>query len=112
MTLPSQTVLTVPGNPNYTLRTRFDGRDFNLKFLWNEREERWYLDIRTDSDLPIVMGIKLITNRPLLRFYKFDARLPPGELYAWSLTTDESPPGLFELGSGKRVELSYHPVGF
>ncbi len=111
-TLPTQTIPTLEGNPNYTMRVRLDGRDFAFHMLWNEREERWYLSIKSTEDELLAMGIKIITNRPLLRFYQWDKRLPQGELWAWDLTNDQSPPGLFDLAPGKRVELSYHPVGF
>lgn len=110
--LPTQTIPTLDdGSANYTMRTRLDGRDFNLHFKWNAREERWYFDILTDAEVPIAMGIKIIANRPLTRFYQWDRRLPPGDLIAWDLTNNGSPPGFYDLAKGKRVELSYHPVG-
>ncbi len=111
--LPTQVIPTLDdGSANYTMRVRLDGRDFNLRMLWNEREERWYLDIKTDADVPLAMGIKIITNRPLTRFYLYDKRLPQGLLMAHDLTNDGSPPGIYDLAPGKRVELTYHPLGF
>lgn len=110
--LPTQTIPTVAGDPNYTMRVRLDGRDFGLHFVWNEREERWYLTIRSDQDEILAAGIKLIANRPLLRFYQWDKRLPQGELWAWDLTPNGAPPGLYDMEPGNRVELTYHPVGF
>lgn len=108
------TILTnFSGDSNYTMRTRLDGRDFNLRFLWNEREERWYMDILSDADVPLAMGIKIVTNRPLIRYYKWDSRLPQGELWAIDLSSIAGePPGFNELGKGQRVELSYQQAGF
>jgi hypothetical protein len=100
-------VPTVPGTPFHVVKARLEGRDFLLHLSWNQREERWHLSIHDDEDTPILAGIKLVTNWPLLRHYHFDLRVPPGELMAADLTRDGSPAALDELGIGKRVELTY-----
>lgn len=110
-TIPNtQTIATTPGRPDYSMRTRLDGRNYQLRFLWNMREERWYFDIISDADELLAAGIKIIANRPLIRFYQWDVRLPPGEFRAVDLSTNGSPPGLFDMGKGLRVELTYYPV--
>lgn len=101
---------TVPGLPDYTLRTRLDGRDYNLRFLWNEREARWSMSILTPEDEVLAYGIRLVLNWPLLRFYQYDDRLPPGEMMAMDLSPDKSAPGLDDLGVDKRVQLTYFAV--
>jgi hypothetical protein len=98
---------TSPGVAYFTQKTRFEGRDFILKFAYNSREERYYLHIFDEQEEPILMGLKLVANWPLLRHYRYEPRLPPGELMAVDLTGDGSPPTLNELGEGKRVELTY-----
>jgi hypothetical protein len=104
------TIPTAPGVPFYTQRTRLDGREYLLRFSWNEREERWYLAIADEAEVVLVLGIKLVANWPLTRFYKFDPRLPPGELMVSDLTGTGTPPGLDDLGVGKRCELTYFAV--
>ena len=98
---------TSPGVPYFTQKTRLDGRDFLLRFAYNERAERFSLSIFDESEQPVLLGLLLVANWPLLRHYRADARLPPGELMAVDLTGDGSPPTLDELGEGKRVELTY-----
>lgn len=93
--------------PYYSQRTRLDGRDYVLEFAYNEREERWYLSIFDEAKTPLARGIKLIANWSLLHPYRFDPRMPPGELTASDTTGDGSPPTLLELGEGKRCELVY-----
>lgn len=110
MAATPQVIPTVAGNPNYTMRTRLDGRDYLLRFQWNQREERWYFDIFADTNEPLAVGIKIIPNRPLLRFYQWDQRLPPGEFVANIDIADDSPPGLYEMAIGERCELTYFPV--
>lgn len=107
-------VLVIPtttGRPYHSLRTRLDGRDYTLRFAWNQREERWYLTILDDEDTVLLAGLKLIANWPLLRHYHSDPRVPPGELAAMDLTEGGgTPPGLDDLGQGKRCELTYYAV--
>lgn len=98
---------TSAGVPYYSQKTNLEGREFVLRFSYNERIERWYLGIFDEEETPLLQGLKLLANVPLLRHYRHDPRLPPGELMA--LTTDGSgePPTLNELGPGRRAELIY-----
>ncbi len=98
---------TSPGVPYYTQKTRLDGRDFILKFAYNERAASYSLSIYDEEETPLLLGLRLVANWPLLRHYRYDVRLPPGELLVIDLTGDLSPPALDELGEGKRCELTY-----
>jgi len=110
-TFTSRYVLpTQQGVPFYTQRLTLDGRDFNFRFAWNQRLERWYLDIRDGADVPLLVGLKLVTNWPLLQAYHHDERLPPGELVVFTSLPDTSPPGYMDLGIGLRCELVYGDV--
>jgi hypothetical protein len=94
-------------DPYYRQKTKLEGRDFILAFSYNERIERWYLSIYDEEETPLRLGIKLITNWPLLRHYHFDPRMPPGELMAVASDGSREPATLLELGEGKRVRLLY-----
>lgn len=98
---------TIPEEPYYRQKTNLEGREFLLSFSYNQRIDRWYLSIYDEEETPLLLGLKLVANWPLLRHYRYDTRLPPGELMA--LTTDGStaPPTLTELGPGRRAELVY-----
>lgn len=98
---------TLQGVPYQTQRTRLDGRDFLLDFSWNMRAERWALDLYDDTDTILVGGILLVTNRPLLRFCKWDPRVPQGDLRVIDVSSDGSPPGFYDLALGQRCELVY-----
>ncbi len=91
----------------WTQKTRLDGRDYLLRFSYNQRLDRYFLDLLDDEETPLVQGIRLVTNWPLLRHYRWDERVPPGELMAISLQTDVTPPRFGELGEGRRCELTY-----
>lgn len=103
-------VVVIPGGDGrafFEQRVKLDGREYFLTTKWNQREGRWYISLFDNVQEPIVESIKLVSNWPLLRYYKFDPRTPPGELFAMDRTGDGSPPGFDDVGSGKRVELTY-----
>jgi hypothetical protein len=89
-------------------RINLDGRTFTIELMWNMTEERWHLSIYDAEEEPIVLGVCVVANWPLLRYSQFDPRMPPGEMLAQDLTGDGSPPGVDDFGLGKRVELTYY----
>jgi hypothetical protein len=105
------TPLSIPvlgGSPYTTQRLNLDGRVYTLALSWNEGQGTWYLALFDAENSPIVQGLRIVANWPLLRYYHFDTRCPPGELYAQDLTGDGSAPGFDDFGIGKRVELTYY----
>lgn len=100
-------IQTTPGEPYYRQKTRLEGRDYILVFSYNQRIERWYLGLYDEEETPLLLGLKLMANRPLLRHYRQDTRLPPGELVALTRDGSHEPPTLDELGEAKRVQLLY-----
>ena len=99
------------GTTHYTLRTNLDGVDYQFAFDWSEREERWYLGLYTAAGDLLCSNVKILTNWPMLSFYHYREGMPAGELMAVSLSQDSSPPGMFDLGLGRRCELTYYPKG-
>lgn len=91
----------------YTMTTALDGSDYLFEFRYNQRENVWYFSISLSDGTLLVSGVKIVCNRPLLTRFA-DVRLPPGVLIAFANTTDESPPGLTELGEDRRVTLLYY----
>lgn len=95
-----------PGEPNTRQRVVLDGREYTLVIRWSHREERFYLDLFDGSNAPLVLGIKVIENWPLLyRFRAFVRGLPAGDLVAIDLRPTPAPPRLNDLGDV--VELCY-----
>lgn len=94
--------------PLYTERVTLDGKEYLLRFDWNGREGRWYLDIGTVSEVWILRGLKLVANWPLLR-KSVDPRKPPGSLMAVDFSdSGGEPPDFYDLG--RRVKLLYFPA--
>ena len=90
---------------NYSQRTVLDGREYLLTFRWNQREAKWYLSIADSEEAPIVSGVKVVLNFPLITNRVRDIRRPPGEIFAVDPSGDERDPGFNDLGA--RVRLLY-----
>lgn len=93
--------------PLFEIRTTLNGREYLLIFDWHDRESRWYLSIESIDREPLARGIKLLSNRPLLR-KRVDPRLPPGALMAVDVLESGVPAGFNDLGT--RVRLIYFEV--
>ena len=98
---------TVVDAAHWTQKARLDGRDYLLRFTYNQRVDRYFLSIHDEDDAALLSGIRVVTNWSFLRHYRWNTALPPGTLAAVTLTQDFSPPGFGELGEGRRVELTY-----
>ncbi len=102
------TIPTAPETPNYVQRTTLDGREFLLRFLHNQREDTWYMSILNTEEAIIKAGIKIVVDWPLIRKFRYDVRMPPGEFFArTAIAGNDDPPGIGELGEDQRVGLVY-----
>lgn len=88
-----------PDSAHFTQRTELDGTPYALEFLWNARLGAWTLSLSTPDGDPIVSGIVIVSDWPLLRRYKYDPRVPRGELFAYDPTKVRSTPGYIDLGT-------------
>jgi hypothetical protein len=79
-------------------RTQLDGKDFLLKFDWNDRTGHWYLSIADTDDAAILTGRQLSTDCPILLGCT-DARRPSGDLFVRDLQGSGDDPGFSDLGS-------------
>lgn len=90
--------------PDYTQKTELDGTVYTLGFHYNERFEAWTMDILTSGEEPILMGIPVHINWPILKQY-VDSRLPPGTLFAINIEEENTPPDGENFGS--TIQLLY-----
>jgi hypothetical protein len=107
----AQVIPTSTDLPDYQQITNLDGRDYALRFVYNTREDRWYLQIADQDNDPIVGAIKVVVEIDLLGRVT-DSRRPPGMLIARDYSApDDQPkllnedPGYADLGA--RVSLLY-----
>lgn len=104
-------MLSIPiqnGAPNFSQTTTIDGTDYLLSFWYNQREARYYFSVGLPDGTKIASGAPLVCQWPLFSDVRgLDPNMPTGVFYVYAATTPEIPPGLGEMGPGKRCELIY-----
>lgn len=100
------TILRIPvpkGVPSFSERVMLDKQQYTVDMHWNERAQRWYLQLY-DSTGALIVTRKITPNWPLLGGLVHDAR-PPGELMAVDAQQLGTPIGLYDWD--ERVVLDY-----
>jgi hypothetical protein len=85
-----------------------DGVNYQFSINWNSIDLRWYLDLTSIDGSPLLSGIAVAVNAPMLAGFA-GPLLPPGEL----LAVDSSQSGsdvLLHDDLGNRVKLIYVPM--
>jgi hypothetical protein len=95
---------TEGATPFFSERVTLGTRDYVLRFLWNQREAKWYLSIADQSGVAIVSGLKVVADFPINRLV-VDDRAPAGTIMAMDLSGEGRDPGLVDLG--RRVLLIF-----
>ena len=82
------------------LDVTLDGEDYKYRLYWSRIYSRWYMDWMNSSSVPLNSGTKVVVGQPLVK-----SRMFKGTVLALSMSNDERPPSIGELG--KRVKLIY-----
>lgn len=83
----AQRISIPPDSAFFTSRVELDGTNFLLEFAWNGRLRAWTVGVLTQEGDPLVEGVTVVTNRPLLKRFKSDPRMPAGDLLAFDATS-------------------------
>ena len=70
--------------PSYEFRIDLDGSTYTLAFRFNERMNRWIMDIKTENNVPVLLGSPVLIGTDFLARFQSDS-LPPGELFTINL---------------------------
>lgn len=100
------TILRIPvpqSTARFSMRVQLSQLEYGIEIAWNERAERWYLQLR-DSAGTLICTRPLVANKPILDGLVHASR-PPGELIALDGTFSGAPIGFDDWGS--RVVLDY-----
>lgn len=100
----SVTLPLLVDTPYFEVEAQLDGVLYGFTFRWNHRDETWSFDLADAERDPIVSGIVVVVDFPLMR-RGADPRLPPGALFAVDTTETQTDPGETDLG--RRVVLVY-----
>jgi hypothetical protein len=60
-------------DPDYQYSVSIEGVNRIFRFVWNERNTSWHLDISNDDGTVIVRGLRLVPQTPLLGDYAASA---------------------------------------
>ena len=74
--------------PSFIENVTLDDIILNFKFVWNGRDNAWYMNISDSVNSPILQGIKIINSWELIIRFT-DIRLPQGAILVVSLRGDE-----------------------
>lgn len=97
-----------PDVPHFTQTVELDGRRYVARVVYNQRADRYTLDLQLEGGEVLVTGVRMVPGRPLLRRYLYRDAHPGGELMLVVLdSSSDEAPKLGEIGTGKRTELWY-----
>ncbi len=91
-----------PQGPHFSQRTEIDGATYIFEFEWNERAQSWFLHLANQDNEPLVSGVRIIADWPLLHR---DTGVFLGQLIAIDTTGKGESPAFQDLG--ERVKLVY-----
>ena len=80
----------------YTVQ--LSGVSYTLHLRWNERAGRWFMDIASALNEPIVSSVPMLIMRNLVSRFAF-AALPPGTLFILDDTWQNTEPGRYAWGT-------------
>lgn len=83
--------------PAYEFRISLDGSVYIMSFRYNNRMDRWIMDLMTGEGEPIMMGIVILVNTSLLGKSRAEG-LPPSLLFAINLVNENENPSRKDLG--------------
>jgi len=78
--------LPTGGLPKFQIETTLDDVTLVLQFLWNSREQYFFMNVYDEVQTLLVSGHKVVVDWTLLQRYR-DDRLPPGKI--WVVRADE-----------------------
>lgn len=105
-------MLVVPIAQNsawFDFNCEVDGITLGFEFKWNDRSERWFLDLSDAQGNVIALSIPVVNGESLTQFLHGIAGMPTGDLFVFD-TTDASEDPTFD-SLGRRHVLMYAVPG-
>lgn len=96
---------TVPDLNAYTQRVPLDDEYFSITLRWNDRAERWYMDLADSQGAAIAYGLAIESDTVLTAHLAGLVGMPRGIFVAVDGTGSGEDAGYDELG--QRVQIVY-----
>lgn len=84
-------------------RVRLESVTLSLRLNFNTRARTWTLDLAAEDGDPIVNGLRVVEGVDLLAPFRYDGRLPPGQLFARDTSGLHREPGRDDLRADIRL---------
>lgn len=94
--------------PKFKFNTELDTETFIFSFRFNERMDRWIMNISDATEIPLIMGIPVLLGVPFYEQFK-NPSLPKGRLFAINPESANTEAGSEDLG--KSVFIFYSDEG-
>lgn len=85
-------------------QVQIDGQIYVFNFHWNSLNEFWVMDIYNRDEEPIIIGIKIVANYPLLYPFAVDG-MPEGEIICQNILNEDDVIRRFDMS--QKFELIY-----
>jgi hypothetical protein len=90
-------VFTIPvSNQNQTVKVSILNIVYNLRLVWNQFGNCWYLDIADVNNNSIISSLRLLPGFNILKQFKYLGI--GGGLFAQNIGNINAPPGFNDLG--------------
>lgn len=93
---------------NWKMQITLDGTIFVLEFTWNSLNEFWVMDVYNRNEVPLVYGIVIVPNYPLLQAYRVNG-MPLGEIICQNIVNSDDTISRFDMA--QKFELVYYSFG-
>lgn len=94
------------GYPDESFRVVLDSVTYELRFMWNERDESWFMSLGDVGADPTITT-KLTAYTDLLAPYRYLENVPDGNLVLSALRDVRERPGRFNIGPLKGIQMTY-----
>lgn len=94
------------GYPDETFRVVLDSITYELRFMWNERDESWFFSLGDVGADPTIIT-KLTCYSDILAPYRYMENVPAGNLVLFPLRDVRERPGRYNIGPLAGVQMAY-----
>lgn len=97
-------ILTTP-DPDTTQRVQLGARTYVMRIRWSQRGECWHMDLQDANATDLLRGLRMVTLYPLFFRFRYNAAVPPGDMWFLDTRDGQAKPTL--EGMGDRFRLYY-----
>lgn len=94
------------GYPDETFRVVLDSETYEVRFMWNERDESWFFSLGEVGEDPTIT-MKLTCYVDLLAPYRYMDGVPDGNLVLFPLRNIKERSGRYNVGPLSGVQMVY-----